>query len=298
MNLLITGAWGAAKTHIPELVKMGHDVVFLQHEKEQLPCAYDWVEGVICNGLFLTHAIEKFTNLRYVQLTSAGFDRIPMEYAKQKGIVVYNAKGVYSVPMAEHALAGVLALYRRLPILWEQQKKREWVKQRDCLELSGKTVVIVGCGSVGDECGKRLMAFGCHVIGVNRTVRENANYHDLVGLERLDEVLQKADVVVLAIPLTTQTRHLINEARLKQMKSTAVLVNVSRGGVVDGVALEKALLHLGGAVLDVFESEPLEEQSMLWEMENVIVTPHNSFVGDENQKRLSSVVLNNIREGM
>ena len=249
---------------------------------------------MICNGLFLTHPIEKFTNLRYIQLTSAGFDRIPMDYVKQKGIAIYNAKGVYSVPMAEHALAGVLALYRRLPAMWENQKEREWIKRRDCLELSGKIVVIVGCGSVGADCATRLLAFVCHVIGVNRTVRQNANYHALVGLERLDEVLPKADVVVLAIPLTTQTHHLMNEARLKQLKPTAILVNVSRGGVVDGVALGETLPNLGGAVLDVFEQEPLDAQSPLWEMKNVIVTPHNSFVGDGNQERLKLIIEMNI----
>ena len=294
MNLLITGAWGAAKSYIPELESMGHDIVFLQQEKDSLPCAYDWVEGVICNGLFLTHAIEKFVNLRYIQMTSAGFDRIPIDYVKQKEIEIYNAKGVYSVPMAEHALAGVLALYRRLPAMWENQKKREWIKRRDCLELSGKTVVIVGCGNVGDECAKRFMAFGCHVIGVNRTVRQNVNYHDMVGLEQLDAVLPKADVVVLAIPLTTQTHHLMNEARLKQLNSTAVLVNVSRGGIVEGAALEEALPNLGGAILDVFEQEPLDVQSKLWEMENVIVTPHNSFVGNGNQHRLAMMIIANL----
>lgn len=294
MNLLITGAWGAAKSYIPELERMGHDIVFLQQEKDSLLCPYDWVEGVICNGLFLYHPIERFVNLHYVQLTSAGFDRVPMEYVQQNGITIHNAKGVYSIPMAEHALAGVLALYRRLPTIWNNQKKREWIKQRDCLELSGKTVAIVGCGSVGDECAKRFMAFGCHVIGVNRTVRQNDNYHDIVGMERLDEVLPEADIVVLAIPLTEQTHYLMNEARLNRLKSTAVLVNVSRGGVVDGAALEKALPNLGGAVLDVFEQEPLNVQSPLWEMDNVIVTPHNSFVGDGNQGRLLAMIISNL----
>lgn len=298
MNLLITGAWGAAKKYIPELEDMGNCVVFLQQEKDALPCDYDWVEGVICNGLFLSHPIEKFSNLSYIQLTSAGFDRIPIEYVKQKGIVIYNAKGVYSVPMAEHALAGVLALYRRLPALLENQKNREWIKERDCLELSKKMVVIVGCGSVGDECAKRFRAFGCHVVGVNRTVRPNANYHDIMGFNQLDEVLPKADIVVLAIPLTAQTQHLMNGTRLKQMKPTSVLVNISRGGVVDTAALENVMPQLGGAVLDVFEQEPLDRQSPLWELENVIVTPHNSFVGDGNQERLAHVILKNVREGM
>lgn len=298
MHFLITGAFPWTKREIEQLKTLKHDVFFLQQEKDPLPCAYDWVEGVICNGLFLAHPIEKFTNLRYIQLISAGFDRIPLDFVKQKGITIYNANGVYSIPMAEHVLAGVLALYRRLPAMWGNQKKREWIKQRDCLELSGKTVVIVGCGRVGNECAKRFMAFGCYVIGVNRTVSENANYHLMVGLERLDEVLSRADVVVLSIPLTAQTHHLMNEARLKQLKSTSVLVNVSRGGVVDGAALEEALPNIGGALLDVFELEPLDAQSPLWEMENVVVTPHNSFVGDGNQARLAYAVLKNIREGI
>ena len=108
MNLLITGAWQDARAQIPALEKMGHSVKFLQYEKDALPCGYDWAEGIVCNGLFLHHPIEKFENLTYIQLTSAGFDRVPMDYVREKGIEIHNARGVYSVPMAEFALAGVL----------------------------------------------------------------------------------------------------------------------------------------------------------------------------------------------
>ena len=151
MRILVTGAWRFTETERKAVENLGHEVVFMQNEKDELPCAPESVEGVICNGLFLSHPIEKFTALRYVQLTSAGFDRMPMEYAKSHGIVVQNARGVYSVPMAEFALCGVLDLYKRSRFFYENQKNRVWEKHRGVLEIFGKCVAVVGCGSVGTE---------------------------------------------------------------------------------------------------------------------------------------------------
>ena len=158
MNLLVTGAWSEGKNCIAELEAMGHTVTFMQYEKDELPCSYEWVEGVICNGLFLTHPIEKFTNLRYIQLTSAGFDRVDMDYVKSHGIKIHNARGVYSIPMAEFALCGVLQLYKQAAFFRENQRKHLWEKHRGLLEIAGKNVLIVGCGSVGNECAKRFAA--------------------------------------------------------------------------------------------------------------------------------------------
>ena len=113
MNLLVTGAWQGAKDGIEQLKTLGHQVQFLQFEKDELPCSYEWVEGVICNGLFLSHPIERFTHLKYIQLTSAGFDRVDMQYVKKHNIEIHNARGVYSIPMAEFAIFGVLELYKQ-----------------------------------------------------------------------------------------------------------------------------------------------------------------------------------------
>ena len=296
MNLLITGAWQDAGTYIPLLREMGHRVEFMQYERDPLPCGYGWAEGVVCNGLFLHHAIEKFENLKYIQLTSAGFDRVPMEYVQERGIRIRNARGVYSIPMAEFALAGVLQLYKHTDFFRENQKRHIWEKHRGLLELAGKRVCILGCGSVGTECAKRFSAFGCRVVGVD-TVPEPRAYFDEIHLTReLDEVLPDADAVVLTVPLTEDTRHLIDAGRLERMKPGAVLVNIARGAVADTGALIDALRtgHLGGAVLDVFEEEPLSPDSPLWDMENAIITPHNSFVGENNGKRLAAVVLKNL----
>lgn len=294
MNLLITGAWNDAKDHFDELEKMGHHIEFLQFEKEALPCPYEWVEGVICNGLFLFHEIEKFANLKYIQLTSAGFDRVPMEYVEEHQIEIHNARGVYSIPMAEFALFGVLELYKRGKVFLQNQAKYCWEKQRDLLELYGKKVCIVGCGSVGTECAKRFLVFGCEVIGVDLFPREDENYSSMSGLDMLEDILLECDVVVLTLPLTEETNHLMNESRFARMKRGAILVNIARGAIVDTEALIQVLPNLGGVVLDVFEEEPLSAENVLWNMGNAIVTPHNSFVGDGNGKRLSKVILENL----
>lgn len=293
MQLLLTGAWQDAKENIFRLEQMGHAVRFLQYEQDPLPCPYDWVEGVVCNGLFLHHPIEEFKNLRYIQLTSAGFDRVDMNYVQSHGIEIHNARGVYSIPMAEFAISGVLQLYKQSRFFSENQKSHRWEKHRGLQELSGKTVCIIGCGDVGRECAKRFAAFGCHVIGVNRTVREESYMERVYALTELDKVLPIADVVVLAIPSTQDTARLMNEERLAHMKNGAVLVNVARGALIDTNALVAQADRLGGAVLDVFEEEPLPENSPLWEMKKVILTPHNSFVGDGNRERLNRIIMEN-----
>ena len=297
MNILITGAWQEAEKSINTIEIMGHKVLFLQYEKDELPCDYEWVEGVICNGLFLHHSIEKFINLKYIQLTSAGYDRVPMEYVYEHNIKINNARGVYSIPMAEFAIAGVLQLYKHMDRFAENQKDALWNKERNLLELFGKTVCIVGCGNVGTECAKRFKAFGCNVDGVDIVTREDKNYSRIELIDNIDEVLVCSDIVVLTLPLTERTFHIMNKDRFEKMKKESVLVNIARGAVVDSTALIEALDNkkLGGAVLDVFEEEPLDEKNRLWSMKNVIVTPHNSFVGDGNGERLSNVIIDSLK---
>lgn len=293
MNILLTGAWNDAENYKPKLEGMGHNTAFLKQEKDDLPCSYDWVEGVVCNGLFLFHPIERFKNLKYIQLTSAGYDRVPMEYIKKHNIEIHNAAGVYSVPMAEFAICGVLELYKQSRFFYQNQKESKWEKHRELLELCGKTVAIIGCGSVGTECAKRFSAFDCTVLGVDLYPREDKAYTEIFGIDLLDDVIGNADIAVLTLPLTDLTRHLINDERLKRLKNTAVLVNISRGAVIDTEALINRIPYIGGAVLDVFEEEPLSQSNPLWGMKNVIITPHNSFVGEGNNKRLGQEIFKN-----
>lgn len=295
MNLLVTGAWSDGKNCIAELETMGHNVTFMQYEKDALPCDYEWVEGVICNGLFLSHPIEKFTNLKYIQLTSAGFDRVDMNYVKAHNIEIHNARGVYSIPMAEFAICGVLQLYKQAAFFRENQRNHLWEKHRGLLELAGKNVLIVGCGSVGNECAKRFKAFDCKVTGVDLLPREDSLYIEMLPFDKLDNALKQADIVVLTLPLTEQTKYLIDNSKLSLMKDGATLVNIARGAIVNTDALLNHIDRFTGAVLDVFEEEPLNENSPLWDKPNIILTPHNSFVGEGNGERLRELVINYLK---
>lgn len=296
MNLLVTGAWNASDIQLQKIEELGYNLIFLKDEKDKLPCRYDEIEGVICNGLFLHHPIEEFKALKYIQITSAGYDRVPARYIKENGIKLFNARGVYSIPMAEYAVGGVLQIYKKARLFMENQKKHKWEKNRDILELYGKDVLIVGCGSVGDECAKRFSAFGASVTGIDITEITKNEYDAIYSIDKLDECLEKSDVVILTLPLTNDTKGLIDKERLSHFKDGSVLVNIARGGIVKTNALVDAIENkLLGAVLDVHETEPLDENSILWEMDNVILTPHNSFIGENNSDRLFDVIYNNLK---
>lgn len=296
MKLLLTGAFKYTNEQIEYLKSLGNEVVFVQDEREKIGFDVSDIEGVICNGLFLYNKIEQFKSLKYIQLTSAGFDRVPLDYINEHKIKIYNARGVYSVPMAEFALTGILQLVKQSRFFYENQKQHLWEKSRTLGELSGKTAVIVGAGNIGTEVAKRFNAFDMTVIGVDVCNIEKLYFDKVELLSELDEYLKIADVVVLTLPLMDSTRGMFDKTKFELMKENSIFVNLARGPLVvenDLIdSLEQKLI--GGAVLDVFDVEPLEKNSPLWDMKNVILTPHNSFVGENNNKRMFKVIVENL----
>ncbi len=301
MKLLLTGAFQYRAEHFEAIRALGHQIVFVQDERiplrEQGIDPAD-IEGAVCNGLFLYNDFSAFEKLRYVQLISAGYDRVPAGLIDNGAIKLYNASGVYSMPMAEFALCGVLQLYKQSAVFRRNQQVHQWDKVRDLRELTDKTVCIIGCGSVGQACAKCFRAFDCYVLGVDIVPVDNTLFEKTYSFDALDEALAQSDVVILALPLTAQTQRLFDRERLLCCKKDAIFVNISRGGVV----VERDLIDLLskgyflGAVLDVFEKEPLPQNSPLWDMENIILTPHNSFVGDKNSKRLFEIIMKNLQD--
>ncbi len=296
MKLLLTGAFKCTDEQIEYLKSLGHDIVFFGDEREKLDFDVSDIEGVICNGLFVYNDIEQFHSLKYIQLTSAGFDRVPMDYIKQHGIEIHNARGVYSVPMAEFALTGILQLVKQSRFFYENQKQHIWEKSRTLGELAGKTAVIVGAGNIGSEVAKRLKAFDVTVVGIDITTDQRPYFDKIELLNNLDEQLKAADIVVLTLPLTDDTKGMFDKSKFDLMKNSCIFVNIARGQLVVESDLIYALKNkkISGAVLDVFETEPLEKTSPLWDMDNVIITPHNSFVGVGNTERLSKIIFENI----
>ena len=301
MKLLVTGAVQWNQDYLNQISNLGNEIIYVQDERiplDEQQINVSEIEGVICNGLFLYNNIEDFINLKYIQLTSAGYDRVPMDYIKDHNIKIYNAKGVYSIPMAEYAVCGVLELYKNTSFFYENKKIKKWGKCRTLLELANKNVLIIGCGNVGIECAKRFKAFDCHVDGVDSYPYKSEVFENIYHLDFLDSELSKSDIIVLTLPLTDETMNLFDKSKFLKMKESAVLINISRGKVVNQNDLIDILKEkkIYGAVLDVFENEPLDKESQLWDMSNVVLTPHNSFVGENNRNRLQKVIIHNLKD--
>lgn len=279
----------------PWLRELGVEVVRCP-DNEPYPGDPSQIDAVACCRFFSHMPVQAFTSLRYVQGYTAGFEHMPIDDIRARGIEFHNARGVYSAPIAEFAVGGVLTLYKDLRGFAQRQRAHEWKQRAYLRELGGKRVLIVGAGSIGTEIASRLGAFGCHVTGIAQTAGPREHYDRVWAMDALDRCLPEADVVVLALPSNAGTRHLMDGERLARMKEGAVLVNVCRGAVADEAALIRALEsgRLSGAVLDVFETEPLPENSPLWDMENVLVTPHSSFAGENNAQRLWEVMRRNL----
>lgn len=296
-NVLLTGAYAYTPEQIRAIEELGWTATLIKEEREPLGIPTDHFEAVVCNNLFLYNDIADFRSLKFVQATSAGLERLPVEYMEKHQILYRGAAGVYSVPMAEWAVMSILEIYRDAYGFFKKQQEKKWEKNRGLLELSGRKVCIVGCGSVGQETARRLAAFDTEITAVNRSRVENETIKRWVPFGQLNQVLPETDIVILSIALTEETKGLMNEERLGLMKEGSVLVNLSRGGIVEEEALIRELKkgRLRGAALDVFEEEPLREESPLWEMPGVLVSPHNAFVGDKVRERMFSVIYRNLK---
>lgn len=296
MNLLITGAFPVTPAQIAELESLGYNIEIQQNERDKT-AAPEKYSAVICNALFLYNDIEKFTALSLIQLTSAGRDRIPEEYAVARGIRVYTAGNAYSVPMAEWAVFGVLNIYKNARFLYEHYG--EWKKNRDAWELFGKQASVFGFGNAGRETAKRLKAFGCRITAVDIRAVDSPYADEYVPAQQADSVLPRTDILVITMPLTARTARYFDAERLSLLKDGAAVVNIARGALIDENALIGELRsgRLLGAALDVFETEPLPADSPFYALQNVYVTPHNSFIGENDRARLYGIVKKNLSDG-
>jgi phosphoglycerate dehydrogenase-like enzyme len=254
--------------------------------------------------------------LRWVQLHSAGVDHLLDTPLWRSDVAVTTSSGIHAPNIAEYVLAMMLAFARRLPRMLAYQARAEWPSQRwqkfAAPELRGATVGVVGYGSIGREVGRLAHAFGMHVLALRRAGgtgrppefelpelagRPGAEPDGLFTPDRLAEMLPVCDYVVLALPHTPATYHFVDEAALRAMKSSALLVNIGRGALVDEAALVRALREgwIAGAALDVFEQEPLPADSPLWKMENVIISPHIAGFTPHYDERAAALFAENLR---
>lgn len=240
-------------------------------------------------------------NLKWVHFVNTGVDQHPfVQDLARRGVRLTTSAGSNGEPVAQTAICGLLMLARGFPHWWAAQGRREWAPLRgDAVprELPGQTALIVGLGTVGAAVARFCQALGMHVLGVRRSPRGAEDpVHESHAPAALPGLLERCDWVVLACPLTPETRHLMNAGTLARLRRGAGLVNVARGGLVDEHAVIAALKsgHLGGAYLDVFEQEPLAADSPLWDLPNVILSPHNASASAGNDDRATRIFLGNL----
>jgi len=242
---------------------------------------------------------EVAPKLRWIQLTSAGADRLLTSGFIEEGIVVTTVSGLHSTPIGEYVLCVMLMFAKGMPRTVRAQMRGEWTRFAPT-ELRGKTVGVVGMGHIGEEVGRLAKAFGCRVIGTRRSITaptSNECCDELLPQSELPRLLRESDYVVLSVPLTDETRGLIGERELRQMKQSAVLINIARGPVTVEADLIRALEEgwIAGAGLDVFDQEPLPEGHPFWSMENVILTPHISGGTEVYNRRAVEIFADNLR---
>jgi phosphoglycerate dehydrogenase-like enzyme len=239
---------------------------------------------LVISGLWRNDLLARAPRLRFIQSIGAGTDQFSREALAQHGVRLASARGVNARAVAEHVIALILALARRLPEARDNQAKHVWrgmigdlARRED--ELGGKTLIIVGLGQIGGRLAQLAKAFDMRVIGIRRDPRAGAGPADAVhGMADLKGLLPQADFVALTCPLTAETEKLIDAEALARMKPSAYLVNAARGRVVDEPALVAALTkrQIKGAAIDVTVEEPLAADSALWAMEHVLITPHTA----------------------
>jgi phosphoglycerate dehydrogenase-like enzyme len=244
--------------------------------------------------------LARAPHLRWFQAASAGVDRLEQSGFPERQVVVTNSSGVHPTPIGEYVLMVMLMFAKRAHRFLRAQAERRWIRFLPA-ELKGSTVGVVGMGRIGTEVARLAKAAGCRVLGMRRSASSRrageAPADEVLPPSDLPYLLSESDYVVLAVPLTPETRHLIGPEQLRAMKPAAVLINISRGAVIDEAALVRALKDgwIGGAALDVFEREPLPEDSELWGMENVIVSPHISGGTEFYFQRAVPIFCENLR---
>ena len=291
---------------IPQKITNGIDGVLLEPvaEDPQTYAGYSHKEDI--NFLILRQGVvndvlKHYPNVRWLQLLNAGFEKVDLDMLRARGIAFTNARSVYCATIAEDVIAKILLLGRNYLRHFRDQENCFWPDDTQLpnynLDISGKVLGILGAGAIGHEIALRAKVFGMEVRGYDPYVKAQAGFDTIYnndgGLERL---LRESDFVVTSLPVTKETRDIINADTLRMMKPTAFLINVARGEIINEADLVYALNNgiIAGAALDVTKHEPLPAVDPLWKAKNILITPHRAAYGDKMIARMNALIERNI----
>ena len=275
---------------------LGYEVVCIPEKKLQNSAETDDADILVAYNPFETLDISKMKNLKYIILTSVGFDQLPKEKILAQNIQVSNNRGGYSIPMSEWIVMCILEIYKKARGFHIKQDKKLWNMDLSLSELYGQRIGFLGTGTIAVESAKRLKAFGVELWGYNTDGRDIKYFDECFSKDQIDEIFKNCDVVVSTMPCTAETEGMLNKDKFALMKDGSSFINVGRGKLVKEDDLVQFLDKFKGVALDVFENEPLRDDSPLWEAENVIVTPHNCWASDSNRERVDQMIYSNLKK--
>ncbi|MBF7083662.1 D-2-hydroxyacid dehydrogenase [Desulfallas sp. Bu1-1] len=240
--------------------------------------------------------IKRMPKLKLVQVFKAGVDTLPLKELHEKKVLVSNVRGIHRISVSELVFGCILALSQNLFTYRQNQQAHKWNRIIFKEEIFQKTIGIIGAGSIGQDIAKKAKAFGMYTLGLNTSGKPLAWFDQVYPPDGLGELLSASDYVLVSLPLTSKTYHFINEKHFTLMKPTSCFINIARGQVVNEQALVDALKNklIKNAILDVFDQEPLPPDSPLWEMENVIITPHIGGVSPRYMERALEIFKHNL----
>ncbi|CDO04682.1 Glyoxylate/hydroxypyruvate reductase B [Oceanobacillus picturae] len=253
-------------------IASGKDTDELQEDLKGAEVILNWKKAIEQTVL------EQNNQLKWIQTWSAGVNNLPLEQLSKRNVSITSANGVHAYPISETIFALMLGLTRKIHTYVRQQQQKQWEHADLKLEIHEKTIGVLGVGAIGLETAKIAKAFGMKVLGVRHSGKSTDYVDEMYTPDQLSDVLPQCDVVVITLPLTDETTNLFRKEQFDQMKNSSTLINIGRGPIVKEDELVEALQSgkIAGAGLDVFATEPLPEDSPLWDMENVIVTPHTA----------------------
>lgn len=268
----------------------------LKDLKEKI--SFDRIEALCVHQSYIKEDfLSLFPELKWVQVPSSGYDRVDIQLLKNRNIILTNGRGAYSVAIAEDIFSKMLLFARNVDTYVKDQKQKKWQSGLDTFELQGKTIGILGAGSIGKETALRAKCFGMKTLGVNTSGNKVDGFDLIYPAKSMDKLLAESDFVICALPLNQETRGLINRDSFKIMKKSSFFINVGRGPIVVEKDLIQALKEkeIAGAGLDVFEEEPLDSNSPLWQLPNVYITPHQAGRGDHSRDKVKEIFAHNLK---
>ncbi len=271
---------------------VGKDKQIWQEHVKDAEIIAGWSKGLA------EYCLDPQSKLKWLQSWSAGVDSLPLEELNSRNFLLTSANGVHAYPISETIFALMLGLTRKIHTYVKNQQKKTWHHAHMGQEIHGKTIGIIGVGTIGGETAKIAKAFGMKVLGVRHSGMPAHNVDEMYTPNQLGEFLPACDYVVVTSPLTKDTYQMFGTEQFKQMKASAFFINIGRGEIVVEADLIQALTEgmIAGAGLDVFEKEPLSNESPLWELENVIVTPHTSGSTEHyNQRVVENILIPNLK---